>query len=208
MTKYPIHDNFHKRKSVLSCVKWRWLSLIHGRLSSKLCWRDPVSFHFRLQHMASIYHAHFHQGYGKKEILWRNHTLLFYQLGLKVKYRAQDQDVRGEGGGTHLLLQKCLKYIYKWHNSHRTSTEHQQKTSRSLRVKKTPWGWVDQGEKERKKEKGERKELAWALCPREGAVREKISCTLGGPLIGKDLSLDTGGALDPRRREQPPVCGR
>lgn len=134
--------------------------------------------------------------------------ITFLPTWLKVKYRAQDQDVRGEGGGAHLLLQKCLKYIYKWNNSHRTSTEHQQKTSCSLKVKKTPWGWVDQGEKERKKEKGERKELAWALCRREGAVREKISCTLGGPLIGKDLSLDTGGALDPRRREQPPVCGR
>ena len=47
----------------------------------------------------------------------------------KYSYRLGDQDGGGVGQGAHLLPQKHSEHICKWNDSHRTSTERQQKTS-------------------------------------------------------------------------------
>lgn len=86
-----MHYNLHRRKSVFwffffsSSVKFRLLSLIYRQLFSNLWWRDPVSFHFWLQHMAQVCCAHFHQGNGRRISLCEGVTQDFLLTWLKSK---------------------------------------------------------------------------------------------------------------------------
>ena len=62
------------------------------------------------------------------------------------------------------------KYIYMWNDSHRTSTEHWQKTSDLPKGKTIS---TQLGRTKEKRKKKERKELGRDLHPWEGAVKEE-----------------------------------
>ena len=94
------------------------------------------------------------------------------------------------------------KYIKNTSTSRTIHKEHLLNAGRrpqiSERARKPPCSQVGQKKKKREREKG----IRMGLCPREGAVMRKYSCT------SRVISLDRGGALEPRRRVQPLVCSR
>lgn len=80
------------------------------------------------------------------------------------------------------------------HIEHLLNTEGRPQTSK--RATKPPYNQVQQEKKEKKKELGQ------SLPAREEAVKGDSSSTQGSLLICREISLDEGGTLEPRRRAQ------
>lgn len=80
------------------------------------------------------------------------------------------------------------------HTEHLLNTEGRPQTYK--RARKPPYNQVQQEEKEKKKELGQ------SLHAREEAVKGDSSSTQGSLLICREISLDEGGTLEPRRRAQ------